>query len=51
MSDIEEEPKTIWTGTDHVPYKPHVAWDMYIKKQVAIQLKRIADLLEKAQDV
>ena len=44
--EIDEPPKTYWNGSDHVPYKATTYYDLYIQYKAAIQLKRIADLLE-----
>ena len=47
MSDIEKTPETYWSFGEHVPYGALQLHEVKMIREIAVQLKRIADMIEK----
>ncbi len=46
MSDIEETPETYWNFGEHVSYGKMDLHKANMLREIAVQLKRIADMME-----
>ncbi len=51
MSDIEQTPETYWNGGSHVHYNKMKLHKAQMVREIAVQLKRIADVFEKLEEV